>query len=742
MTGTVSGWFETDRVCLGDLVRWRGGVWEVTAFKGRQITLRPQSGLEAPVDTLWREVESAPDFAVLDNDGQDVARKHLPALGELLEATTPAEREKALWWHEHMKELHTGLRPGCTTARPGYDPDTTTFKQRCQTKSAELAAVGIEFSWRALDDRRRAWKAADENPLVLLYDGRKTRTPDPGGRTDKRVIALMHEVTARHARESGGRVNRVYEDVETLVHQRYRRELKDPREAERLLLPRSTFYTRMQELGLTEQLKKTTRRRSREASKPRRPYTPSVALRPGQLVQIDTSPLKIKVIGDDGRAVSAELTAAIDVASRSCMALMIVPVVTGEGPPGRRIGGRATKAFDLVLLLAQCFAPLPMRPGWDPLTAARDSALPYGQLCAADARFAEAVAARPVIHPRTIVIDQGSPYLSNHFKRVCSFLGISIEYARKDTPTDKPLAEAFFHGFADTFSQFVKGWTGRSFEQRGYGVERQRLFSLNQVQAAAEEWVALDYQQQSHEGLRSPLYPGMVLSPNQMYDRLVASYGYRPRQLTAEDNRKLLVPAWVTVTDKGVQIDNRTYRSLEGPLWDLEGLDSGLAHKNGRWEARYNPYYPDVAWLYDHRLSGRWIPVEFLYRHMLADLPWTHYHWQDAAEEWALGGGSREDEVAITLAVKERHRRTRRGPTARQAAEPRLPFRGVIHPETGDASGSGAAPATPLDPDTVPAAPSLPVPARDLDNGRYTLPTWAPASSEDDPPPAGTAAPA
>lgn len=394
-----------------------------------------------------------------------------------------------------------------------------------------------------------------------------------------------------------------------------------------------------------------------------------------------------------------------------------------------------------MLLLAQCFAPLPMRPGWDPLTAARNSALPYGQLCAADARFAEAVAARPVIHPRTIVIDQGSPYLSDHFKMVCSFLGISIEYARKDTPTDKPLAEAFFHGFADTFSQFVKGWTGRSFEQRGYGIERQRLFSINQVQAAAEEWVALDYQQQPHEGLRSPLYPGMVLSPNQMYDRLVASYGYRPRQLTAEDNRKLLVPAWVTVTDKGVQIDNRTYRSLDGPLWDLEGLDSGLAHKNGRWEARYNPYYPDVAWLYDHRLSGRWIPVEFLYRHMLADLPWTHYHWQDAAEEWALGGGSREDEVAITLAVKERHRRTRRGPTARQAAEPRLPFRGVIRLETGDTSDS-AAPVTPLDPDTVPAAPSLPVPARDIDNGRYTLPTWAPADSQDDPPPAGTAAPA
>ncbi|MEU6495781.1 transposase [Streptomyces sp. NPDC046984] len=741
MTGAVSGWFETDRVRLGDLVRWRGVLWEVSAFKGRQITLRPQSGDQAPVDTLWREVENAPDFAVLDQDGQATARKQLPALGELLETLTSEEREKALWWHGHMKELQTGLRPGCTTARPGYAPDTTTFKQRCQTKSAELAAAGFEFSWRALDDRRRAWKEAGENPLVLLHDGRKNRTPDPGGRTDKRVIALMHEVTARHARASGGRVTRVYEDVETLIHERFGRELKDPREAERLLLPRSTFYTRMRELGLTESLKQTTRRRGRRASKPSRPYTPSVALRPGQLVQIDTSPLKVKVIGDDGRAISAELTAAIDVASRSCMALMIVPAVTGEGQPGRRIGGRATKAFDLVLLLAQCFAPLSMRPGWDPLTAARDSALPYDQLCAADARFAEAIAARPVIHPRTIVIDQGSPYLSDHFKMVCSFLGISIEYARKDTPTDKPLAEAFFHGIGDTFSQFLPGWTGRSFEQRGYGIERQRLFSINQVQAAAEEWVALDYQQQPHEGLRSPLYPGMVLSPNQMYDQLVAGYGYRPRQLTAEDNRKLLVPAWVTVTDKGIQIENRTYRSLDGRLRELEGLPSGLARKNGRWEARYYPYYPDVAWLYDHRMGGQWIPVEFLYRHLLADLPWTHYDWQAAAEELALNEGHRVDEVAIALAVKRRHRRTRRGPTARQAAEPRLPFRGVIRLETGDGE-SADAPTAPLDPDTVPAAPSLPVPGRDLGDDRYALPALAPADSEPDPPPTGTVPPA
>ncbi|MFI6058341.1 hypothetical protein [Streptomyces sp. NPDC051286] len=131
-----------------------------------------------------------------------------------------------------------------------------------------LAYVATDATSRALDDRRRKWRATDENPLVLLHDGPKTRTPDPGGRTNKRGIALMPEVVARHARESGERVNGVYEDVETLVRQRYRRELEDPQEAERLLLTRSTFCTRMKELGLTEELKQTTHRRSRQSSKP------------------------------------------------------------------------------------------------------------------------------------------------------------------------------------------------------------------------------------------------------------------------------------------------------------------------------------------------------------------------------------------------------------------------------------------------------------------------------------------
>jgi hypothetical protein len=356
-------------------------------------------------------------------------------------------------------------------------------------------------------------------------------------------------------------------------------------------------------------------------------------------------------------------------------ALMIVPAVTGDGPVGQRTGGRATRAFDLVLTLAQCFAPLPTQPGWDPLTAASMSALPFGELRAADPRFTEATAARPVIHPSTIILDQGSPYLSQHFEDVCAFLGIAIRYARKGRPTDKPIGERFFSTLADSFSQYVAGWTGRSHQVRGRSIERGPLWTINELQQMADEWVALEYQQLPHEGLSHPALPGLELSPNEMYAALVSRSGYRPRPLTPEDSRKLLVPAWVTVNDKGFEVDNRPYQSTTGELRLLQGLDSGLPGSGGRWEVRYNPYRPEVVWLYDHRGDGRWIKAEFVYRHLLSD-PWTVDHW-DAATALVLADGGRKDHhTAIALAMKNRRRRTRTAPPSRSRTNALPPFQG------------------------------------------------------------------
>lgn len=705
----MTDWSQPRRLHLHDRIHWQGADWEVAAFPGMDLTLWPLTGDRQPVTAQFDLVTQAPDFAVLNAQGRPAGTGRLPPLGVFLWRATSEQRKEALRWHRHMKELDTGLRPGRRIPRPGYDPETTTLEQRYAVKSAELAAADIHISPRGLEERRLKWKKADEDPMVLLPKPAPGPGPEGGtGRTDPRLIAVMRVVTHRQAGgESGGTMSRVYDDVLALVEERYAEELKDPAERRRLLLARSTFYERMNKTGLADVLRGTARSRRRKANKPQHPYTPESALRPGELVQIDTAPLKIKALGDDGQVISAELTAAIDVATRSCMALMIVPAHTGEGPVGARIGGRATKTFDLVLLLAQCYAVLPTRPGWSRRTAAAHSALPFEELRAADPRFDEAAMARPVIHPETIVVDQGSPYLSEHFERVCKRLGISLLYARKETPTDKPIVEAFFRSFGDTFSQWVPGWTGRDHDQRGR-IDRARLLTINELQAAAEEWLALDYQQMPHHGLRSPRTPGVVLSPNEMYAHAVALSGYRPIQLMPEDNRWLLVPAWTTITDKGVQIANRTYQNYKGQLYELKDSTSGLS-KSGKWLATYDPYHPDVAWLRDHRGKGHWIPVEFIHRNLMTNR-WTQYMWADTEAQLAVDGKPTHDQAAVALEVQARRRRIRSGPAPRRHRQvpfqPVQPFQGVLRLETETDAPNPYAGLV-FDPDTIEAFPSL-----------------------------------
>ncbi|MEU2794680.1 hypothetical protein [Streptomyces sp. NPDC007100] len=112
---------------------------------------------------------------------------------------------------------------------------------------------------------------------------------------------------------------------------------------------------------------------------------------------------------------------------------MIVPKVPGRGPRGRRLGGRATRSFDAVLMLAQALAPMPARPGWSPRALAEQSEMPYADLVACDPRMAGA-AARPVIRPRMVVVDHGKIFNSEHFDDVCRMLDIKVRPAGSAPP--------------------------------------------------------------------------------------------------------------------------------------------------------------------------------------------------------------------------------------------------------------------------------------------------------------------
>jgi hypothetical protein len=146
-----------------------------------------------------------------------------------------------------------------------------------------------------------------------------------------------------------------------------------------------------------------------------------LACAPGEWMQIDSTPLDVLVRLDDGVAGKVELTAMIDLATRSLAAAVLRPT---------------TKAADASALLARSITPEMMRPGWSEALRMSRSVLPHRRLMALDERL-EHAAGRPVIVPDTIVCDHGKVFISNNFRASCRYLGISLQPTHKASPFEK-----------------------------------------------------------------------------------------------------------------------------------------------------------------------------------------------------------------------------------------------------------------------------------------------------------------
>ncbi|MFF3159418.1 hypothetical protein [Streptomyces sp. NPDC057910] len=165
-----------------------------------------------------------------------------------------------------------------------------------------------------------------------------------------------------------------------------------------------------------------------------------------------------------------------------------------------------------------------------------------------------------------------------------------------------------------------------------------------------------------------------------------------------------------TIRNALLDLANRTYQNYRGELQELVGCPSGLKEQGDRWLATYNPYYPDTAWLWDHRGQGRWIAAEFIHRHLMTD-PWTQYMWEDTEAQLAADDGQRaRDQESLALAVQQRRRRTRRGPAGPRGEA--AVFQGVLRPQTDEADPDPYAGVV-FDPDAIEAYPSLPIAGRD-----------------------------
>jgi transposase InsO family protein len=351
------------------------------------------------------------------------------------------------------------------------------------------------------------------------------------------------------------------------------------------------------------------------------------AAAPGEVVQVDSTPLDVLVLLDDGVPGRVELTGMIDVATRVVPAAVLSPT---------------TKSAAASVLLARALTPEPARPGWPEALKMARSVLPYERLLDIDARL-EHAAARPVIVPDTIVIDHGSVFISAGFRSACRHLGISIQPAHLGSGAEKGHIERYFGSVASLFCQFASGYAGRSPDRRGRHVEDQPLWSMAELQELLDEWIVAVWQNRPHDGLRHPLMPGKALTPNEAYAALVEITGYVAVPLSQEDYIELLPATWRVINSYGIKISHRRYDCKA--LNPYRRQHSGVTAKKGLWEVHRDPYDVSRIWVRNHH-DGGWILAPWTYLKG-RPAPFGEQAWDHARQVLARRGDDPATETEI-----------------------------------------------------------------------------------------------
>ncbi|MDB2197163.1 Mu transposase C-terminal domain-containing protein [Mycobacteroides abscessus] len=564
-------------VRLFDCIEYDSHSWQVVAQEGNTVALKnlmTSRIRKVQIPELLGDPSYLPDLPTRLPDLDQVA---------VLETLDSSARDRAEFLHRHVVELLTGRTPsdgeGEGTARPEYDPRHPLFK-RIATKVAELNADGFAMSARTL---RRHVEAYRRDGVAGLVDGRKTRISSPTGRLDPRLVSLLEDALASQTNISTGTRSRVIAVV--------------AREARALGLAvpsKTTIYEALNNLQRSHHPFGNATTRRTQSNRPDRTWGRQAPARPGELIEIDSTPLDLMVVFPDGSTGRVDLTVALDIATRTPCATVVRPV--------------ATKGVDAALLLARTLTPLSAQPGWEASIALSRSVLPPGTVLDHDA-LAAAIARKPVIIPETVTVDRGKIYVGTTFLNACERLQISVIKAAPRTPTDKPHIERVFAAINTGFTQHLAGYTGPNVVQRGKTPDQEAFWTLAEVQNLLDIWIAATWQNKPHPGLRHPAMPKKDLSPNEAFAAL-SGVAPKPHAVLDRDDYIALLPvSYRSIQPYGINFEGLHYDSPE--LHPYRGVRSGLPEPaHGRWEVRIDPYRLQAVYVRDHH-RGRWIEAQW-----------------------------------------------------------------------------------------------------------------------------------
>ncbi|MFI6519909.1 Mu transposase C-terminal domain-containing protein [Spirillospora sp. NPDC050679] len=611
-----------------DQVRFGDGVYTVAGLTEQEVLLTDVTGVTRPV--LRTTLFTDPGFSVV------AAAAPLPPQGLL--AGLPEEvTATAHWWEHHLSEVLAGLPAGADpteTPKPQYDIATTTLRQRELAKLAELKQEGHEIALSTLQRLRLAYAT---DGLWGLVDQRTAGRRQHRG--DPRVLEAIVQAIREQTDLSTGTVGKLRRRVEQILAGQHG---LTPDQAAEAMPSRATFYRLVDKATAGKHTFGSARTRRSLAQQPERPFRTLAAARPGQWMQIDSSPLNVAVRSEDGVVDRVELTWMIDLATRTIPAAVLRP---------------STKAVDAALLLARSLTPEPMRPGWSDAVRMARSVLPHRRLTEIDQRLADA-AARPVIIPGTIVCDHGKVYTSQTFRNACRAMGINFQPTHKGSPWEKGSIETSFNAVDTLFAQYVAGYLGNSVEHRGKDAEQGAVWSMLELQELLDEWIVTVWQNRPHEGLRDPLSPGTALTPNEKYAALLETAGYVPVPLSQNDYIELLPVEWRAINSYGIKIHHRRYDCPA--LVPYRRQHSGIKNKKGLWEVHRDPYDVSRIWVRNHH-DGGWIQATWTHLNT-GPAPFGDLAWEHAQRMLARRGIDKPTEEQIAAAACALLDRAEQGP--------------------------------------------------------------------------------
>ncbi|WP_075820076.1 Mu transposase C-terminal domain-containing protein [Serinicoccus sp. CNJ-927] len=576
-----------------DLIEYDGLGWQVVSVdEDAMVVLR---SLE---DAQFRTVPGVDLLKGVTPALPQAKPTPLPDLGDasILEGLSPRDRQRTEFLHRAVHEVLTGRPPGALPAGfapdPAYDLGTTTLEERVTAKSAQLGSLGTPISARTLKRHIASYR---KHGIKGLVDGRALRRRAGTGVQSDEIIALLEEAMEGQHLTSTGTRSRVIKQV------RWRAEdqgLDVPHDA--------TLYRLLNrmERGRHTFGNATTRRTT--ANRPDRTFGGQRPQRPGELVEIDSTPLDVRLLLDDNTvstveydkagnvvASSMELTVAIDVATRIPLAAILRP---------------STKAADAAVMLARMLAPLPQQPGWLETVAYARSALPEGVI-PSDAEVRRLMESRPTIVPEAITIDRGKAYDSSTFLTGCEMLGISVTLAAPRSPTDKPHIERFFRSLNTLFTQFLGGYKGSNVVLRGQDPDGEAVFNAAQVSVILDLWIAQEWMHRPHDGLRHPALAKRELTPGEMYSVLSGVSPAVPVPLARDQFIGLLPREFRAVNADGISLDQMRFDSPALHPYRRRPSGRGEPHAD-LWEIRYDPYRMNCIWLFDHE-KNEYIEAEW-----------------------------------------------------------------------------------------------------------------------------------